>query len=229
VDYSKIFFNACKDVLDLENGEVDVALCRGQGGTPADADRRYDDSWKIAEMAADGGFVLTRVEPFESEYRKVGYRSLNKSFNASGALRHTFSFAGSPPSLSMGARKGAGADGGLESHHSRSSIAPSCLSFERDVKFPVEYRLHYSFWVHEAASAVEETLKNTVSIYFTDINVEIERLIDTFSREGLRSWCFELKIWSACYALRRTDAMITFCETLSDKLRDELPCFLARI
>lgn len=168
-------------------------------------------------MAAYGGFVLTRVEPFNPEYRKVGYRSSSKSFNASEALQHEFSFAGSPPSLSSSAQE------------KPDSAPPPHASFERSIRYPLEYRPHYSFWVHSDIIAVEKTLRETFDLYFTDLNVEIERLISEFSRDGRTSWCFQLKISSASYALSRTDAMVSFGEVLSERLEDKLPCFQARI
>ncbi|XP_047547192.1 ferredoxin-fold anticodon-binding domain-containing protein 1 isoform X2 [Lutra lutra] len=72
------FFQSCKDVLANE-GEVHVALCRGQGGTPADKPRReWHDSWQVVAMAALGGFILSDVHPFGCEavpgYKCTGYR-----------------------------------------------------------------------------------------------------------------------------------------------------------
>jgi len=78
-----------------ENGQILVTLCNGQGGTPMDKPRRrWDDSWKIVEMAAHGNFILTRVEPFLwqsfPDYLVTGYRSLDKQFHTAGSLTHFF-------------------------------------------------------------------------------------------------------------------------------------------
>ncbi|KAF3823565.1 hypothetical protein GH733_007033 [Mirounga leonina] len=72
------FFQSCKDVL-AEEGEVHVALCRGQGGTPADKPmREWHNSWQVVAMAALGGFILSDVRPFSCEavpgYKCTGYR-----------------------------------------------------------------------------------------------------------------------------------------------------------
>uniref|UniRef100_A0A8C7A599 Ferredoxin-fold anticodon binding domain containing 1 n=1 Tax=Neovison vison TaxID=452646 RepID=A0A8C7A599_NEOVI len=72
------FFQSCKDVL-ADEGEVHVALCRGQGGTPADKPRReWHNSWQVVAMAALGGFILSDVHPFGCEavpgYKCTGYR-----------------------------------------------------------------------------------------------------------------------------------------------------------
>ncbi|XP_044522241.1 ferredoxin-fold anticodon-binding domain-containing protein 1 [Gracilinanus agilis] len=88
------FFQSCADVL-AERGEVHVALCRGQGGTPADCPRReWHNSWQVVAMAARGGLILSNVHPFNSEalpgYKCTGYRSQNKSFHVEGALNHIF-------------------------------------------------------------------------------------------------------------------------------------------
>ncbi|XP_068936864.1 ferredoxin-fold anticodon-binding domain-containing protein 1 isoform X3 [Petaurus breviceps papuanus] len=88
------FFQSCADVLS-ERGEVHVALCRGQGGTPADSPRReWHNSWQVVAMAAGGGLILSNVHPFSSDavpgYKCTGYRSQNKSFHVEGALNHIF-------------------------------------------------------------------------------------------------------------------------------------------
>ncbi|XP_049469476.1 ferredoxin-fold anticodon-binding domain-containing protein 1 [Panthera uncia] len=88
------FFQSCKDVLAPE-GEVYVALCRGQGGTPADKPtREWHNSWQVVAMAALGGFILSDVHPFSCEavpgYKCTGYRSQDKSFHVEGALNHIF-------------------------------------------------------------------------------------------------------------------------------------------
>lgn len=88
------FFQSCADVL-AEEGEVHVALCRGQGGTPADnPTREWHNSWQVVAMAALGGFILSDVHSFSCEavpgYKCTGYRSQNKSFHVEGALNHVF-------------------------------------------------------------------------------------------------------------------------------------------
>ncbi|XP_004427398.1 PREDICTED: ferredoxin-fold anticodon-binding domain-containing protein 1 [Ceratotherium simum simum] len=88
------FFQSCADVL-AEEGEVHVALCKGQGGTPADKPmREWHNSWQVVAMAALGGFILSDVHPFRCEavpgYKCTGYRSQDKSFHVEGALNHIF-------------------------------------------------------------------------------------------------------------------------------------------
>ncbi|XP_060036063.1 ferredoxin-fold anticodon-binding domain-containing protein 1 [Erinaceus europaeus] len=101
------FFQSSADVL-AEEGEVHVALCRGQGGTPADKPtREWHNSWQVVAMAALGGFILSDVHPFCCEtvpgYKCTGYRSQNKSFHMEGALNHVFTwslpFEGSQPRI----------------------------------------------------------------------------------------------------------------------------------
>ncbi|XP_060229711.1 ferredoxin-fold anticodon-binding domain-containing protein 1 isoform X2 [Meriones unguiculatus] len=72
------FFQSCADVL-AKDGEVHVALCRGQGGTPADKPQReWHNSWQVVAMAALGGFILSDVHPFRCGavpgYKCTGYR-----------------------------------------------------------------------------------------------------------------------------------------------------------
>ncbi|NXL04714.1 FDXA1 protein, partial [Mesembrinibis cayennensis] len=88
------FFHSSADVL-TEEGEVHVALCNGQGGTPADQPRReWHNSWQIVAVAAGAGFILSNVHPFKAEtihgYKCTGYRSQDKSFCVEGALNHIF-------------------------------------------------------------------------------------------------------------------------------------------
>ncbi|NXL52488.1 FDXA1 protein, partial [Podilymbus podiceps] len=88
------FFHSSAEVL-TEDGEVHVALCNGQGGTPADQPRReWHNSWQIVAMAAGAGFILSNVHPFKAEtihgYKCTGYRSQDKSFCVEGALNHIF-------------------------------------------------------------------------------------------------------------------------------------------
>ncbi|XP_061334014.1 ferredoxin-fold anticodon-binding domain-containing protein 1-like isoform X2 [Pezoporus flaviventris] len=88
------FFHSSAEVLS-EEGEVHVALCNGQGGTPADQPRReWHNSWQIVAVAAGAGFILSNVHPFKAEtihgYKCTGYRSQDKSFCVEGALNHVF-------------------------------------------------------------------------------------------------------------------------------------------
>ncbi|XP_069470407.1 ferredoxin-fold anticodon-binding domain-containing protein 1 [Ambystoma mexicanum] len=88
------FFCSCADVLS-NNGEVHVALCRGQGGTPADHPiREWHNSWQVVAMAACGGLILSEVRPFGGDvyagYKCTGYRSQEKPFYTDDALIHVF-------------------------------------------------------------------------------------------------------------------------------------------
>ena len=72
-----------------------MTLCGGQGGTPADSTQRgYHNSWRIVEMAAEAGLVLSHVHPFTLSsypgYVPTGYRGAGKGFVLDGALEHTF-------------------------------------------------------------------------------------------------------------------------------------------
>ncbi|NXM89607.1 FDXA1 protein, partial [Oenanthe oenanthe] len=94
------FFHSCTEVLAQE-GEIHVALCNGQGGTPADRPRReWHNSWQIVAVAAAAGFVLSHVHPFQAEtvdgYKCTGYRSQDKSFCVEGALNHIFTRSTAP-------------------------------------------------------------------------------------------------------------------------------------
>lgn len=101
-DLLKSFFVSSQKMIK-ENGQVLVTLCNGQGGTPMDnPKRRWDDSWKIVEMAAHGNFILTKVEPFLwqsfPDFVVTGYRSLEKQFHTAGSLTHFF-IKSKPPTV----------------------------------------------------------------------------------------------------------------------------------
>lgn len=89
------------------NGHISLALCRGQGGTPADIPRRlYGNSWQVVTQACKAGMILVDVFPFDEtlmqHYRQAGYRgNLNKGFITMQGLIHIFtkgkSLMHSPP------------------------------------------------------------------------------------------------------------------------------------
>ncbi|KAJ8388307.1 hypothetical protein AAFF_G00134610 [Aldrovandia affinis] len=88
------FFHSCVQVL-TESGEVHVALCNGQGGTPVDKPmREWHNSWQAVAMAAEAGLILNDICPFDRDkyqsYKCTGYRSQDKGFHVEGALTHTF-------------------------------------------------------------------------------------------------------------------------------------------
>lgn len=70
--------SSCTEVLKAD-GQVHVALCNGQGGTPCDNPmREWHNSWQAVAMAAEAGFILSEIRPFDREryqgYRCTGYR-----------------------------------------------------------------------------------------------------------------------------------------------------------
>ncbi|KAG9351484.1 hypothetical protein JZ751_022734 [Albula glossodonta] len=71
------FFHSCVKLL-TESGEVHVALCNGQGGTPVDKPmREWHNSWQAVAMAAEAGFILSDICPFDRDkyqtYKCTGY------------------------------------------------------------------------------------------------------------------------------------------------------------
>ncbi|KAF7688856.1 ferredoxin-fold anticodon-binding domain-containing protein 1 [Silurus meridionalis] len=88
------FFLSCAEVLKAD-GEVHVALCNGQGGTPCDSPmREWHNSWQAVAMAAEAGLVLSEIRPFDRDryqgYKSTGYRSQDKGFHVEGGLNHVF-------------------------------------------------------------------------------------------------------------------------------------------
>ena len=89
----KYFFGSAVNFLHAR-GRVLVSLCRGQGGTLADIPKRYDDTWKVVEMASYSGLILSNILPFcvgdYPGYVSTGLRSQLKSFITAGGLTHEF-------------------------------------------------------------------------------------------------------------------------------------------
>lgn len=173
-------------------GQVDVALCKGQGGTPSDCQiRGYQNSWKIVEMAAEAGIVLTSVEPFCLEeypdYMPTGYRGLSKGFLLAGALVHTFKFPGVTKSL-----------------------------------FPPVYHHDISFWCSlkdfdesKLISVVKQVTKDCVQSFDC---IDEYRPVDSSDRV---SYCYRLNYCSLTGVLSRTharDLQLLVRQTLQQQL-----------
>ena len=89
------FFISASKILSPDHGRVRVTLCKGQGGTPADSDQRgHNNSWRVVEMAAEAGLLLSDIRKFDPGaypgYEPCGYRGGGKRFVLQGALEHTF-------------------------------------------------------------------------------------------------------------------------------------------
>ena len=89
----KDFFDSAVNFITTR-GRILVSLCRGQGGTLADIPKRYDDTWKVVEMASYSGLILSNISPFcvsdYPGYVSTGLRSQLKSFITAGGLSHEF-------------------------------------------------------------------------------------------------------------------------------------------
>ncbi|EQC36273.1 hypothetical protein SDRG_06378 [Saprolegnia diclina VS20] len=90
------FFQSAASVLS-PRGQIWVALCAGQGGTPAETvQRKPGDTWQVAQCAASAQLLLTAVEPFPIRdlqllgYESAGYRLGAKGFYTNGSLVHIF-------------------------------------------------------------------------------------------------------------------------------------------
>ncbi|KAI6654628.1 Ferredoxin-fold anticodon-binding domain-containing protein 1-like [Oopsacas minuta] len=78
-----------------EQGIIDVALCQGQGGTPGEIiQREYNNTWKVVEMAAESGLILSKLNSFSPShypnYTPTGYRSHDRRFHLERSLVHSF-------------------------------------------------------------------------------------------------------------------------------------------
>ena len=89
----KDFFGSAVNFITAR-GRILVSLCQGQGGTLADIPKRYDDTWKVVEMASHSGLILSSISSFcvsdYPGYVSTGLRSQLKSFITAGGLTHVF-------------------------------------------------------------------------------------------------------------------------------------------
>ncbi|KAF0697790.1 Aste57867_11549 [Aphanomyces stellatus] len=91
------FFVSCRAVL-APHGQIWLALCAGQGGTPAETTvvRSAGDTWQVVPCAAAGRFLLLDVHPFPYAalsrlgYHSVGYRLEERAFHSEDGLVHVF-------------------------------------------------------------------------------------------------------------------------------------------
>jgi hypothetical protein len=172
------FVSAALSGLVSKDGEVHVTLCAGQGGTAGDCiDRGYHNSWKVTEMAAEGGFVLRRIEPFSRadhpSYVPTGYRGhTDKGFCLEGALRHVFQF----PSPSL----------------------PSL--------YPPHYLHDVSFWCNEEKEAFNESTLKAIALRVAgDCVRDISSIGRYEPNPNVRrvGYCYRLVYWSSWDALSR--------------------------
>lgn len=194
------FFISSSQVLS-ECGEVRVTLCRGQGGTPADSaisniQRKYEDTWKVVEMASEGGLVLNHVEPFVQgeypDYIPTGYRGhTDKGFHLEGALVHTFTF----PSLT------------------------------RPALYPPTYLHDISFWadVEFKSELFESLAREMAQDYVMDVKcIDMYRPALEPERVG---WCYRLVYsshWDALSRSRAAELQSLIRRAVEDKLNVKL-------
>ena len=181
-------------------GRVWVSLSRGQGGTPGDSSLRgYHDTWKVVEMAAEGGLVLDCVEPFlpvdYPDYVPTGYRGdSDKGFRLDGALRHIFRFP-----------------------------SPSCPSLH-----PPHYRHDISFWwagtegefdVVILKDAVKRVCEGCVQ------GVECQETYRPHPPSERVGYCYRLtygSTWDAVSHTRARDIQLLLRETMQEHTQVEL-------
>ena len=108
------FFTSAAHVMS-PLGRVHVTLCSGQGGTPADSVQRDShNSWRIVEMAAEGGLILSEIGEFDrvvhTGYVPTGYRGGERGFVLDGAVEHVFT----KPQLDESVWEMGGEEGGCD-------------------------------------------------------------------------------------------------------------------
>lgn len=93
-------------------GEIQVALRREQGGARAQDLTEWRLSWQAAELAANTGLLLSRVDPFEADYDVSSYRGADRGFQVGeNPERYIFTF---PPNSSSDTGNNSGEGGGVD-------------------------------------------------------------------------------------------------------------------
>lgn len=130
------FFASAAPLL-APGGVVEVALCAGQGGSPADLERlrTWSDSWQAPLLAARAGLVLQSAVPWESP---AGYSALRemgnkdgggqKSFCIEGAVTHIFARRAAAIISTAGACAATPSSGCAQTGEAATRAAASLLS-----------------------------------------------------------------------------------------------------
>lgn len=58
------FLRSASKVLNPDGGQIQVALCEGQGGATASTHEEWKQSWTAALFAAEHNLLLFNVEPY---------------------------------------------------------------------------------------------------------------------------------------------------------------------
>jgi len=214
--------------LIAPSGCVVVTLCKGQGGTPFDCIQRVAaDTWKVVELGAEEGMVLTQVEKLNvgvySQYSQVGYRSLDKGFHVEGSIIHVFK--SSPlknflpinllpnsihclpldPNLDIAATFAA---------HSLSHASPDPVSL-----YPPTYTHHLSFWLTPHQPLTDVDVVRLVLSCLPGL-VTSWRWIDEYQKDGKMSKTAEITYKSENFALGPTAAYNLHYNVLGKSLQN---------
>jgi Domain of unknown function (DUF2431) len=88
------FFASSRHVL-THSGAIYVALCHGQGGAEATSLPEWRNSWRVAALAAEHGWLLRRTEPFSVQYNVSSHRGVDRAFPV-GAQPRLYVFSAGP-------------------------------------------------------------------------------------------------------------------------------------
>ena len=92
------FLKSASQIIKREHGEIHVSLREEQGGAHAKDLTAWKLSWKAAELAAEAGLLLRRLEPFEPGYDVSSYRGGDRPFQVgNNPQRYIFTFPNEKP------------------------------------------------------------------------------------------------------------------------------------
>lgn len=96
-DLLKDFFASATLVLS-PHGEVQVALCRGQGGSYACNMQQWKGSWMAAMYAAEYGMMLHAIDEYIPDYNLSSHRGVDRPFHTGEKPRlYRFRFPNNTP------------------------------------------------------------------------------------------------------------------------------------
>ncbi|KAI1300247.1 Ferredoxin-fold anticodon-binding domain-containing protein 1 -like protein [Halotydeus destructor] len=172
----KDFFVSLQQLGLRHDSHILVSLCCGQSGLPCDSVKRdYNDTWKLTEMAASGGYSLIHVRPFESllNYESSWYRDqIGKTFQTQTGLTFTFEYR------------------------------PVYDSQRPEILYPPKFEHHLSLWIQQEPWGVTE-LRDFASKICGDVLQSVD-VIETYHSDDARvSMCFKLTYIGTKYSFSK--------------------------
>lgn len=156
--------------------------------------RKYEDTWKVAEMAAFGNYVIADVKPFThpSNYSSSLYRDqINKPFRTKDAITCVFEYK-------------------------KFERLLTADQMSHPLKWPTKFEHDISLWIDDS-DVTDDELQN-VLVQFLDHVFDSIRLLEAYKHaNGRMSKCYRVVHCTKYCALSKHVS-----NQLQDELRDKL-------